>query len=226
MIETLSLLKPRPYVLIASYDDEVEILAKSTGFDYVKIKDIEKLYTYEKLEEFDIAITAFDDDVMNIASIKIAKSMGIPITLSILHNEMNKNIFLKEGVQGILNLDNFVTSNIKLALMTDIWVITEFTPFFHLVTAFHRIVKRSVLGLDLRTLKESVDLHETVVFVVDSMGRIVDENKPLENGNILIVLGAKEKVLKTINDIEKVFRKYEQLYSIRFADTQRSSGYG
>jgi len=225
LIEVISSLKPKPYVVVMSYDDDVEILARSMGFEFMKIKDIEKIYTYEKLEEFDVAIAALDDDVMNVACIRIAKSMGIPIAMSLMHNEMNKDSLMREGVQNIINLNNFIVENIKFALMSDVWITIEIVPMYRIVAALHKLVKRSVLGLDLKVLKEAIDIRDVGVFAIDSMGRFIGEDRVLESGDIIVVIGAEDKVLKTVTNIEKIFRRYEQIYSIRYSDIQRI-GYG
>lgn len=226
IVEALSALKPKPYVLIASYDDDVEILSRSLGFEFVKIKDIEKLYTYEKLEDFDVAIAALDDDILNIACIRVAKSMGIPVTVSFLHNELNRDPLTREGVQSLLNLSSFIVGNIKFVLTSDTWIMVDLVSLARLVMALHKVVKRGVLGLDLKMLKGAIDFKDVNIFAIDSVGRFVDEDKALESGDTVVIVGAQDKVMKAIDSIEKVFKKYEQVYSIKYSDIHRFSGYG
>lgn len=226
VIETLSLVALRPRILVASYDDEVEILAKAQGHEFVKLKDVEKLYTIEKLEEFDIAIAALDDDVQNVAVARVAKSMGIPVIVAIIHNELNRDAALGEGVQGVISIERFVSGNLKLLLMPDTWIVMELSIAPSLAVAIQRIVKRSVLGIGVKDLLEVAKLSKVRVIAVDKVGNIVDEDRPLENGDSLVVIGSEPNVLKAVAELEKVFRRYEQLYVIRYPEPHRLGGYG
>lgn len=225
IISVITALVPRPHILVISYDDEVEVLAKTQGLEFVKIKDIEKLYKMEKLEEYDIAIIALDDDMLNIAVTRVAKSMGIPVTIMILYNDMNRDIALKEGAQSIINIGNFISSSLKLLLASDTWVILEVEPILRISIAFHRIVKRSVLGITLEIIRGSIELSETQVMAISRTGEIIGNKEPLENGDMVIIVGVWDKVLKTITKIENMFKRYEQLYSHKYPEAYRVGGY-
>lgn len=226
VIDVISSITPRPYVFVVSYDDEVEVLSKTQGYEYAKINDIEKLYTFEKLEEFDVAIAALDDDALNTAIVRVAKSMGIPVTILIIHNNRNKDIALREGAQSIIDLENFISGNLKLLLLPDTWILMEIIPMAKVVAAIHRVVKRSILGVGLKILRESVESSDVQIFGVDAIGNFIGEEKPLENGDILIVIGVEDRVLNAITRLEKTFRRYEQLHVARYPEIHRPGGYG
>jgi len=226
IVDVLISLTPKPYILVASYDDEVEVLAKLQGCEFIKIKDIEKLYTIEKLEEFDIAIAGLDDDVLNIAVARVAKSMGIPMVVAFMHNSMNRDEMLKEGVTYIINIENFISSNLKFVLLPDTWIIIELIPVIKLIIAIYRVVKRSVLGVNVKVFDEIIENEKIKVFAIDGVGNFVNENKPLERDNIIIAIGTEDKILKAVAEFEKIFRKYEQLYTLKYTDIQRFGGYG
>lgn len=225
VIEVLSTIVPKPYVLMASYDEEVELLSRAQGYEFVRIKDIEKLYTLEKLEEFDIAIAALEDDILNIAIARIAKSMGIPMVILFVHDIMNKDVALREGVQMFINIDNFVSSNLRLLLLPDTWVIIELIPMIRFVAAVHRIIKRGVLGIKPSALKEAISFEGIQILAVDKIGNFIDE-KPLENGDMVLVIGVEDRVLRAVTELEKTFRRYEQLHTLRYTEIHRFGGYG
>ncbi|MEM3980997.1 MAG: NAD-binding protein [Ignisphaera sp.] len=226
VIDVLLSLTPKPYVLIASSDDEVEALAKLQGYEFIKIKDIEKLYTIERLEEFDIAVAGLDDDVLNIAVARVAKSMGIPMVVAFMHNSLNRDEMLKEGVTSIINIENFISSNLKFVLLPDTWIVVELIPMVKLVVAIYRVVKRSVLGVNIRIFDEVLEGEKIKIFAVDRVGNFIDDDKPLERDYLLLAIGTQDKVLKGIADIEKIFRRYEQLYTLKYTEIQRFGGYG
>lgn len=225
VFEVLSAISPKPYVLVVSRDEEVELLSKAQGYEYVKIGDVEKLYTLEKLEEFDIAIAALDDDMLNIAVARVAKSMGIPVVVLFIHDTMNKDVALREGAKMFVNIDNFVSSNLRLLLLPDTWVVMELMPMIKLVVAIHRVAKRSVLGLKIDVLKEAVGFEDIQVFAIDKMGSFIKE-KPLDIDDTVFVIGVEDRVLKAVAELEKTFRRYEQLYTLRYTETHRFGGYG
>ncbi|MEM1645653.1 MAG: NAD-binding protein [Ignisphaera sp.] len=226
VIDVLLSLTPKPYVLIASSDDEVEALAKLQGYEFIKIKDIEKLYTIKRLEEFDIAVAGLDDDVLNIAVARVAKSMGIPMVVAFMHNSLNRDEMLKEGVTSIINIENFISSNLKFVLLPDTWIVVELIPMVKLVVAIYRVVKRSVLGVNIRIFDEVLEGEKIKIFAVDRVGNFIDDDKPLERDYLLLAIGTQDKVLKGIADIEKIFRRYEQLYTLKYTEIQRFGGYG
>lgn len=226
VIDVLLSLTPKPYVLIASYDDEVEVLAKLQGYEFIKIKDVEKLYTIEKLEEFDVAVAGLDDDVLNMAVARVAKSMGIPMVIAFMHNSLNRDELLKEGVTSIINIENFVSSNLKFVLLPDTWIVVELIPVIKFVVAIYRVVKRSVLGVNMRIFNEVIESEKIKIFAIDRAGNFVNGDKPLERDSVLLAIGMHDKVLKGITEIEKIFRRYEQLYTLKYTEIQRFGGYG
>jgi Trk K+ transport system NAD-binding subunit len=225
VLDALQLLSPRPSITLASQDDEVEVMAKILGVEFVKFKDVEKLYTFEKLEEFDVAIAALDDDVYNIAIARVAKSMGIPIVIAFVHNSLNKEEMVREGVRNVIDIENIVSSYLKQFLVQDSWIVMKIIPVINFVIALYRVVKRGVLGVNLKMFIDAVD-RDVKVFAIDKTGSFIDEYKPLENGDTIVVIGLEDKVLKTLTEFEKIFRKYEHYYTMKYTDIHRLTGFG
>jgi Trk K+ transport system NAD-binding subunit len=225
VLDVLQLLSPRPSITLASQDDEVEVMAKILGVEFVKFKDVEKLYTFEKLEEFDVAIAALDDDVYNIAIARVAKSMGIPIVIAFVHNSLNKEEMVREGVRNVIDIENIVSSYLKQFLVQDSWIVMKIIPAINFVIALYRVVKRGVLGVNLKMFIDAVD-RDVKVFAIDKTGSFIDEYKPLENGDTIVVIGLEDKVLKTLTEFEKIFRKYEHYYTMKYTDIHRLTGFG
>ena len=225
VLDVLQLLSPRPSITLASQDDEVEVMAKILGVEFVKFEDVEKLYTFEKLEEFDVAIAALDDDVYNIAIARVAKSMGIPIVIAFVHNSLNKEEMVREGVRNVIDIENIVSSYLKQFLVQDSWIVMKIIPAINFVIALYRVVKRGVLGVNLKMFIDAVD-RDVKVFAIDKTGSFIDEYKPLENGDTIVVIGLEDKVLKTLTEFEKIFRKYEHYYTMKYTDIHRLTGFG
>lgn len=225
VLDLLLSLTPKPYILLASCDDEVEVLAKTQGVEFIKIKDFGKLYTVEKLEEFDVALAALDDDILNIAIARVAKSMGIPIVIAFIHNSLNRNEMVREGVTNIIDVENFIYNSLKFILVPDTWIIFRIIPAINIVVALYKVVKRSVLGISLGVFDEAVREDEVKFFAIDKIGNFIDKRKPFEIEDIIFIIGVENKVMKAIANLEKIFRKYEQFYTMKYAN-HRLTGYG
>lgn len=225
VLDLLLSLTPKPYILLASFDDEVEVLAKTQGVEFIKIKDLGRLYTIEKLEEFDVALAALDDDVLNIAIARVAKSMGIPIVIAFIHNSLNRNEMVREGVTNIIDVENFIYNSLKFILVPDTWIVFRIIPTINIVVALYKVVKRSILSVSLGVFDEAVREDEVKFFAIDKTGNFIDKEKPLEIEDTIFVIGVESKVMKAITNLEKIFRKYEQFYTMKYTN-HRLIGYG
>jgi len=225
VLDVLHSLSPKPFIVLASLDDEVGVLAKMLGIEFVKVEDVEKLYVLEKLEEFDVAIAAFDDDVYNIAVARVAKSMGIPIVIAFMHSVLNREEMIREGVSNIVDIENIISSYLKQFLLHDSWVVIKVIPAMNFVVALYKVVKRGLLGVNLRVFIENVG-GGIKIFAIDKTGNFISEDKPLENGDMIIVIGLEDKVMKIVSEFERIFRKYEQYYAMKYTDIHRLTGYG
>ena len=229
LMDAVGDIRPKPKITILSPDEEVAILAKNLGVEYRSDLSIEKLYTSEELEEFDIAIIAMDDDQDNAALARVAKSMNIPIIVSILNDTANRDLLLKEGVTHIIDVNDFAVNSIKTILLSDTWTIIRISGIVSLVTALQRIVKRGVLGVTLMEIEEAAGKGNAKLILLDSGGKVVeDSSRAIETGDVIVLTGIENDVRKAVDEVEKVFRRHEEIFARRYAETLRTTtrGYG
>lgn len=226
VLDALSSITPRPRLFIASPDPEVEVLSRVQGYEFLQLKDVEKLYTVEGLKDFDVAIAALDSDAQNIAVSRLAKTMGIPIVIAFLHSSLNRDELLREGATAVVDLEGFVSSNIRLALSSDSWSLIRVAPTLSLSIAIHRVVRRGILGVSISSFREALEELDVRILAFDKTGRPIGDDKPLENGDSIVLIGPEDDVLKAVKNVEGVFRRYEQVYAMRYTSVHRYGGFG
>jgi Trk K+ transport system NAD-binding subunit len=229
IIDAIIDVKPKPKITILSPDEEVAILAKTLGIEYRSDLSIEKLYTSEELEEYDMAIVAMDDDQDNIVLVRTAKSMNIPIIISLLNDSSNRDLLLREGVHYIIDINEFAVNNIKSLFLTDTWIYMRFPCVANLMIAFHRVARRGILGVILKELEDIVNEINVKFMLLDRGGRVaIDSLRTIETGDVVVVLGLEKDVKNAMDKIEKIFRKHEEIFARRYAESLRTTtrGYG
>ncbi|MEM0006565.1 MAG: NAD-binding protein [Ignisphaera sp.] len=229
LIDAIVDARPKPKVTILSPDEEVAILAKTLGMEYRSDLTIERLYASEELEEYDLALIAMDDDQDNIALARAAKSMNIPVVVSILNDSGNRDLLIREGVNYIVDINEFAANIVKTVVLLDTWVTIRLSTIANIAVAFHRIVKRGVLGVTLMELEEAVGKEDAKFMLLERGNKVImDSSKMIETGDVIVVTGTEEGVRKVIDKIERIFRKHEEIYARRYAETLRTTtrGYG
>lgn len=229
LMDAVGDIRPRPKITILSPDEEVAVLAKNLGVEYRSDLSIEKLYTSEELEEYDLAIIAMDDDQDNAALVRVAKSMNIPIIVSVLNDTANRDLLLREGVTYIIDINDFAVNSIKSVVLSDTWVAIKVPGTVSLVVALQRIVRRGILGVTLVEVEEAISGSNAKLILLDSSGRVIaDSSRAIETGNIIVLTGIENDVRNAMNRIEKVFRRHEEIFARRYAETLRTAtrGYG
>ncbi len=222
LLDAIGDVRPKPKIIILSLDEEVAILAKNLGIEYRSDLTIERLYTSEELEEYDLAIIAMDDDQDNIVLARVAKSMNIPIIISILNNTANRDLLIREGVHYIVDVNEFTVNTIKTIFISDTWVAIKLSGIVNLVVALHRIVRRGILGITLAEIEEVIREENVKFMLLEKGGRVVtDASKTIETGDIIVVTGIEDDVRKAMDSIERIFRKHEEIFARRYAETFR-----
>lgn len=229
LIDAVSSIKPKPKLTILSPDEEVAILAKNLGVEHRSSLAVEKLYTSEELEEYDLALIAMDDDHDNIAIARTTKSMNIPIIISVLNDTANRDLLHREGVNFIVDVNEFAVGSIKSIVLSDTWTTIRLSTIANLVVAFHRTLRRGVLGVTVMELEEVIRGVDVKLIVLERSGRVAtDTSKTIETGETLVLIGTEEGVEKAMNRIEGVFRRHEEIFARRYAENFRAvaRGYG
>ena len=228
IFDAISNLKPKPYVLATSFDEEVEVLAKYFGHSCKRIDSINKVAELQELKDFDIAITALDDDAKNIAALKIISMFNIPIIISILHNKNNRDLIVSSGATHVINLDELLYANICSMLIPDTWIITSPLSLLpKLKIAVHRFLRRAALGVTvndvLKALKDSKS--DVSIYCFNRFGNRLTTSV-FSAGDYIVITGFEEEIDKAVKTIERLFSKYEEMYASRYSVTFRMREYG
>lgn len=229
LIDAISSVRPKPKVTILSLDEEVAILAKNLNIEYRSDLAIEKLYASEELEEYDLALIAMDDDQDNIAIARTAKSMNIPIIISVLNDTANRDLLFREGVNFIVDVNEFAANSIKAIILSDTWVAIKLSTTVNLMVALHRTLRRGVLGVTLMEVEEAIKEDNAKLMLIERSGKTAtDTSKAIETGETIVLIGNEEDVRKAMDKIESIFRRHEEIFAGRYAESLRTAvrGYG
>ncbi|MEM1594200.1 MAG: NAD-binding protein [Ignisphaera sp.] len=230
ILNVVYMLKPRPKVLVISYDEEVEALSKYYGYEFKYLNDnLEQLSTIQELQEYDMAILAQDEDSKNVSILKAIKQFAIPIIIALLHNTNNRDLLINEGATYIINVDEFLYSNLYTLMYPDTWI--EVSPIAALPKfriATYRVLRRALFNIPVSEVLKIAKEYEPgiAVFCFSRFGNKMPDNSVLETGSYIVLAGFEENVEKTLKDIEKLFRKYEEVYARRYSDIIRLRKYG
>ena len=223
IIDALSAVKPAPKIIVASDDEDVEVLSLQLGYEYKRLRDIE---VAENLTDVDIAILALDNDYANISLLKQIKSAGIPIVITVLHNKENRAALIGEGANYIIDIDSYLQTSIKSLLQPDTWItVTPITPLQKFVVAVYRVLRRGLLGISINDLESAVKDIRIYLEHLNRFGTRA-EDPTISPGDFIIVAGLENDVKKAINAIETLFRKIEEMHASRISQQIRLREYG
>ncbi|MDK6029175.1 NAD-binding protein [Ignisphaera sp. 4213-co] len=229
ILSVVYMLKPKPKVTVVSDDEEVEVLSKYYGYEFKQFNNVEQLAAMQELREYDIAILAMDEDSKNVSIIKAVKQYSIPIIVTILHNSNNREIFISEGATYIINADEFLYSNIHALIHPDTWVVSApFSALPKLEIAVYRVLRRALFNIPISEILEKVKEYgsDVTLYCFNRFGNKVSENSILSTGDYIVLIGVAESLEKTVREVEKLFRKYEEVYARRYLETIRLKEYG
>lgn len=223
-IEMISSLRFKPYIHIFSIDEDIRAIAEKISAKFTKIGSIDDIYVHEELEDFDMAIIAMDEDYDGINAARALKTMGIPTIMLILNESINKDIPEREGIKYIVGIDNYILGNIASFIALDTWIFMNVLNYLNLGIGIHRVARRGTIGVFLRELKEVSKERNIGLIVLNKIGKIVeDENYEIEQGDTIIVIGIGDELYRGVNDIERIFRKHEEILARRYTETFRIS---
>lgn len=213
-------ISPRPEVTILSPDEEVAVLAKNLGVGYRPDMSLEKIYASEELKGYDLAVLAMDDDKDNIVLARAARSMGIPIVVSVLNDTANKDILIREGVTHIVDVNDFAVNSIASFVLSDTWITVRVPSTTGIVVALQRIVRRGILGVTQGEIEKFISEGNVKLIILNSGGKVIsDSSRAIETGDTIVLAGTENDVRKVASNIEKVFRRYEEVFARRYAET-------
>ncbi|MEL9940025.1 MAG: hypothetical protein QW632_00900 [Ignisphaera sp.] len=230
VLDVVHTLKPRPRVLVVSYDEEVEALSKHYGYEFRYLRDnLEQLSSIQELQEYDMAILAQDEDSKNVAILKAIKQFAIPVIIVLLHNTNNRDFLANEGATYIINVDEFLYNNLYTLIYPDTWI--ELSPIAALPKfriAMYRVLRRALFNIPVSEIMKVTGEHEpgVAVFCFSRFGNRISNDSALETGSYIVLAGFEEDVEKALKEIEKLFRKYEEVYARRYSDIIRLREYG
>ncbi len=223
-IEIVSLLRLKPYIHIFSKDEEINTIAEKISAKFTKISTIDDIYIHEELENFDMAIIAMDEDYDGIYVARALKTMGIQTVILILNESINKDIPEREGIKYVIGIDDYVIGNISSLIALDTWIFMKAISYLNLGIGIHRVARRGTIGVFLKELKEASKERNIRLILLNKVGRIVeDDDHEIEQGDTIIVIGIGDELYRGVNDIEKIFRKHEEILARRYAETFRIS---
>jgi hypothetical protein len=225
VISLINNMKPSPKVLVTSSDEEVEVLCKRFGFEFRKLMEVQSI---EELHNYDMAILALAEDSENISMFKIIKSFNIPIVIALLHNKDNRDIFINEGVHYIIDENEYINANLSTMLLPDTWVfITPISLVPKIKVAFYRVLRRALLGIsydDVKYLLSKLNLNIYVEFFNRFGNRTTGH--VLAAGDYIVMSGFEDDVNKAVKELEKLFRKYEEIQASRILQQIKTKEYG
>lgn len=92
-------------IIIEFTSEKVDVLSKMFPFAELIHREIDEVEEYIRGNGsiLDAVITATESDSLNLRYCKVAKENAIPLTISIVNNPLNSEIFLNEGITYIIN---------------------------------------------------------------------------------------------------------------------------
>jgi Trk K+ transport system NAD-binding subunit len=221
----ISNVKPPPRVLIASDDEEVEALCKYSGFEFKRLADVKNL---EELRECDIAILALAEDSENIALLKVVKDFNVPIIIALLHNKNNRDVLIGEGVHYIVDVDEYLYANLSAMLLPDTWIfITPISLLSKVKMALYRVLRRALLGISYDDIKGAFSKLNLNIYV-EFFNRFGNRasGHVLAAGDYIVISGFDDDVKQAVKELEKLFRKFEEIQASRTLQQIKSREYG
>jgi Trk K+ transport system NAD-binding subunit len=225
LVDTINNIKPFPKILVVSNDEEVEALCKHFGFEFRRVSEVQSI---EELHEYDMAILALEEDAENIAVLRAIKDFGIPIIIALQHNKNNRDMFVSEGVHYIVDVDEYLYANLSAMLLPDTWIsITPISLIPRVKVAFYRVLRRALLGIsydDIRELLSKLGLNIYAEFFNRFGNR--SAGRALATGDYIVISGFEEDVNRAVKELEKLFKKFEEIQASRVSQQIKTREYG
>ncbi|MBS7649223.1 NAD-binding protein [Candidatus Bathyarchaeota archaeon] len=183
-------------IIIEFTSEKVDVLSKTFSFAeliHLEIDEVEK-YIGGNRSILDSVITATESDSLNLRYCKVAKENAIPLTISIINNPLNTEIFLNEGITCIINPYILISRELSEILDAGTNVLYKFQRAVILMVSIKISDERFILQLK-RELAQSRDL--SAIFVSQS-GEITNSVEEVGLGGRAYIIGSEERVEKVL----------------------------
>ena len=179
--------------------EKAEVLSKTFPYAEVLSMNINGVEDYIRSNSvlLDAVISATESDSLNLRYARTALRNSIPITITVLNNPLNEEIFRKEGIRYIVNPFSHIASKVKEILGTyTVNIIYEFSRRNLLICGL-RIQDSQTLNKLLNNLP--IEGVASVFVAVD--GSIEPDAERLSVGGTLYLMGERDKIKKLLKSV-------------------------
>ena len=147
----------------------------------------------------DAVVAATESDSLNLRYCKVAKESAIPLTISILNNPLNREIFLKEGITYIIDPYSVIPVELSEILGSPMNIIYKSPKDRILITSI-RLSEEKLLQKLRKELSRSLEI--SAIFVSQS-GEITNTLRDIDLGGRVYLIGAQEKLEKILKMVKR-----------------------
>ena len=188
-------------IMIEFTTEKVNVLSKTFPFAEVILQEIDGVEEYIKNNGsiLDAVVAATESDSLNLRYCKVAKESAIPLTISILNNPLNREIFLKEGITYIIDPYSVIPVELSEILGSPMNIIYKSPKDRILVTSI-RLSEEKLLQKLRKELSRSLEI--SAIFVSQS-GEITNTLRDIDLGGRVYLIGAQEKLEKILKMVKR-----------------------
>lgn len=188
-------------IMIEFTTEKVNVLSKTFPFAEVILQEIDGVEEYIKNNGsiLDAVVAATESDSLNLRYCKVAKESAIPLTISILNNPLNREIFLKEGITYIIDPYSVIPVELSEILGSPMNIIYKSPKNRILITSI-RLSEEKLLQKLRKELSRSL---ETSAIFVSQSGEITNTLKDIDLGGRVYLIGAQEKLEKILKMVKR-----------------------
>ena len=188
-------------IMIEFTTEKVNVLSKTFPFAEVILQEIDGVEEYIKNNGsiLDAVVAATESDSLNLRYCKVAKESAIPLTISILNNPLNREIFLKEGITYIIDPYSVIPVELSEILGSPMNIIYKSPKDRILVTSI-KLSEEKLLQKLRKELSRSLEI--SAIFVSQS-GEITNTLRDIDLGGRVYLIGAQEKLEKILKMVKR-----------------------
>lgn len=188
-------------IIIEFTSEKVDALLRTFPFAEVIHQEIDEIENYIRSNGsiIDAVITATESDSLNLRYCRIAKENAIPLTISIINNPLNYEIFLKEEIPYIINPYHLIPIELSEILGAATNVLYESQKTRVLAVSI-KISNGRLLPELMKELSQSRDV--SAIFVSQS-GEIKTSIEEVGLGGRLYLIGPKERIDKVLRIVKR-----------------------
>ena len=188
-------------IMIEFTTEKVNVLSKTFPFAEVILQEIDGVEEYIKNNGsiLDAVVAATESDSLNLRYCKVAKESAIPLTISILNNPLNREIFLKEGITYIIDPYSVIPVELSEILGSPMNIIYKSPKDQILITSI-KLSEEKLLQKLRKELSRSLEI--SAIFVSQS-GEITNTFRDIDLGGRVYLIGAQEKLEKILKIVKR-----------------------